>query len=352
MISAATATRLRGDPGHGGGGGDRPARERSGYSVGGKTGTAQKLDPVTRVYSRKPGVLSFVGFVPADEAPAGHAGAARRAQDGRRAGSQGRGPAVRGGGRAGAAVSGSPPPANQPSVPLIRTAAAVVAPAEPAIGPTAAPLFAPEHRRADDARPGRTEPAPGAGAPGRLRPGAGRRGPGLVVRQIRLPARRSRPGTSAGSTWRRRGPPGHDLPCPRPPVALDALLAVLPERTVAGPLPACGPGADRRLPARDGGRLLRGRPRSPGWTGTASSPRPSSVGPGRSSPSPRTRCRTVRWARILVPDSRRALALLAAEETGHPSRELVMVGVTGTNGKTTTTRPDRGALGAWPTGWV
>jgi cell division protein FtsI (penicillin-binding protein 3) len=39
-----------------------------GYAVAGKTGTAQKADPVTHVYSRKPGVLSFVGFVPA-EAP-------------------------------------------------------------------------------------------------------------------------------------------------------------------------------------------------------------------------------------------------------------------------------------------
>ena len=37
-----------------------------GYEVGGKTGTAQKLDPATRRYSRAPGVLSFVGFVPAD----------------------------------------------------------------------------------------------------------------------------------------------------------------------------------------------------------------------------------------------------------------------------------------------
>jgi cell division protein FtsI (penicillin-binding protein 3) len=36
-----------------------------GYAVAGKTGTAQKADPVTHVYSRKPGVLSFVGFVPA-----------------------------------------------------------------------------------------------------------------------------------------------------------------------------------------------------------------------------------------------------------------------------------------------
>jgi cell division protein FtsI (penicillin-binding protein 3) len=39
----------------------------AGYEVAGKTGTAQKLDPDTRRYSRKPGVLSFVGFVPADE---------------------------------------------------------------------------------------------------------------------------------------------------------------------------------------------------------------------------------------------------------------------------------------------
>ena len=37
-----------------------------GYEVGGKTGTAQKLDPNTRRYSRAPGVLSFVGFAPAD----------------------------------------------------------------------------------------------------------------------------------------------------------------------------------------------------------------------------------------------------------------------------------------------
>jgi cell division protein FtsI (penicillin-binding protein 3) len=39
----------------------------AGYEVAGKTGTAQKLDPRTRRYSRNPGVLSFVGFAPADE---------------------------------------------------------------------------------------------------------------------------------------------------------------------------------------------------------------------------------------------------------------------------------------------
>jgi UDP-N-acetylmuramyl-tripeptide synthetase len=47
---------------------------------------------------------------------------------------------------------------------------------------------------------------------------------------------------------------------------------------------------------------------------------------------------------IRVPSSRRALALLAAEETEHPSRELTLVGVTGTNGKTTTTHLVRAVL--------
>jgi UDP-N-acetylmuramoyl-L-alanyl-D-glutamate--2,6-diaminopimelate ligase len=49
---------------------------------------------------------------------------------------------------------------------------------------------------------------------------------------------------------------------------------------------------------------------------------------------------------IRTADTRRALAILAAEETGHPSRELVMVGVTGTNGKTTTTHLIRAGLNA------
>jgi UDP-N-acetylmuramoyl-L-alanyl-D-glutamate--2,6-diaminopimelate ligase len=39
---------------------------------------------------------------------------------------------------------------------------------------------------------------------------------------------------------------------------------------------------------------------------------------------------------IQVADARRALAYAAAEVQGHPSRELKLVGVTGTNGKTTT----------------
>ncbi len=43
---------------------------------------------------------------------------------------------------------------------------------------------------------------------------------------------------------------------------------------------------------------------------------------------------TVPW--IVVKDARLALALLAAEFHGHPSREMQVVGITGTNGKTTT----------------
>jgi cell division protein FtsI (penicillin-binding protein 3) len=39
----------------------------AGYDVAGKTGTAQKMDPATKRYSHAPGVLSFVGFVPADD---------------------------------------------------------------------------------------------------------------------------------------------------------------------------------------------------------------------------------------------------------------------------------------------
>lgn len=41
--------------------------------------------------------------------------------------------------------------------------------------------------------------------------------------------------------------------------------------------------------------------------------------------------------KVVVPDSRKALAVMSANYFGHPSRRLTMVGVTGTNGKTTTT---------------
>lgn len=47
---------------------------------------------------------------------------------------------------------------------------------------------------------------------------------------------------------------------------------------------------------------------------------------------------------VLVPDSRRAMPVLAATFYDHPSRRLKLVGVTGTKGKTTTTYLIEGAL--------
>lgn len=40
--------------------------------------------------------------------------------------------------------------------------------------------------------------------------------------------------------------------------------------------------------------------------------------------------------KVVVPDSRKALARMSANFFGHPARKLTMIGVTGTNGKTTT----------------
>jgi UDP-N-acetylmuramoyl-L-alanyl-D-glutamate--2,6-diaminopimelate ligase len=47
---------------------------------------------------------------------------------------------------------------------------------------------------------------------------------------------------------------------------------------------------------------------------------------------------------VLVPDSRTALALLSSQVFSHPSKRLRVIGVTGTNGKTTTTHVIRGLL--------
>ena len=52
-------------------------------------------------------------------------------------------------------------------------------------------------------------------------------------------------------------------------------------------------------------------------------------------PAPLELAAAVPWAR--VPSPRRALALLAARLAGQPAEKLVLAGVTGTNGKTTTT---------------
>lgn len=48
--------------------------------------------------------------------------------------------------------------------------------------------------------------------------------------------------------------------------------------------------------------------------------------------------------KVVVPDTRKALALMAANASGHPDNELMLVGVTGTNGKTSTTHLIRSIL--------
>ncbi|MCL5676862.1 MAG: UDP-N-acetylmuramoyl-L-alanyl-D-glutamate--2,6-diaminopimelate ligase [Firmicutes bacterium] len=50
--------------------------------------------------------------------------------------------------------------------------------------------------------------------------------------------------------------------------------------------------------------------------------------------------------KVVVPDSREALAMAAATLYGHPSKKLRLIGVTGTNGKTTTTYLIRSILRA------
>ncbi|MGB2868624.1 MAG: UDP-N-acetylmuramoyl-L-alanyl-D-glutamate--2,6-diaminopimelate ligase [Bacteroidota bacterium] len=50
--------------------------------------------------------------------------------------------------------------------------------------------------------------------------------------------------------------------------------------------------------------------------------------------------------KIVVPDSRKALAQISANYYGHPANRLTMVGVTGTNGKTTTTHVVKSLLEA------
>jgi len=118
-------------------------------------------------------------------------------------------------------------------------------------------------------------------------------------------------------------------------VPLADLLDVLPARTVEGPLPPAIRGLtddSRRVTAGscfvavrgirvDGHRFI---PQAVERGAQAIVAEPPDPLPGRL------------VGRILVPDTRRALPHLAGAYFGHPSRALTVVGVTGTNGKTTT----------------
>jgi UDP-N-acetylmuramoyl-L-alanyl-D-glutamate--2,6-diaminopimelate ligase len=118
-------------------------------------------------------------------------------------------------------------------------------------------------------------------------------------------------------------------------VALGALLSALPDRACHGPLPDRVRGLtddSRRVTAgscfvavrglRVDGRQFIAQAVDRGASAIVAEP-PDPL-PGRP------------VGRILVSDTRRALPRLADAYFGHPSRALTVVGITGTNGKTTT----------------
>ena len=118
-------------------------------------------------------------------------------------------------------------------------------------------------------------------------------------------------------------------------VLLGTLLEAMPERQILGSLPAtvCGLTDDSRqviaggcfVAVRglraDGHRFI---PQAVERGARAVVAEPPDPLPGEA------------VGRILVPDTRRALPWLADAYYGHPSRALAVVGITGTNGKTTT----------------
>ncbi len=118
-------------------------------------------------------------------------------------------------------------------------------------------------------------------------------------------------------------------------VALADLLSALPQRSVEGPLPTtiCGLTDDSRRVTQggcfvavrglrvDGHRFIPQALERGAHAIVAEPPDPL---PGRP------------VGRVLVPDTRWALPRLADAYFGHPSRALTVVGITGTNGKTTT----------------
>jgi UDP-N-acetylmuramoyl-L-alanyl-D-glutamate--2,6-diaminopimelate ligase len=117
-------------------------------------------------------------------------------------------------------------------------------------------------------------------------------------------------------------------------VAVSGLLDALTDKRIVGTPPSsvCGLSADSRRVARGEAFVA-----VPGFKQDARRFVPDAVARGATlivtegDPLP-----DVRVAQVLVPSARRALASLAGAYWGHPSRALTLVGITGTNGKTTT----------------
>lgn len=112
-----------------------------------------------------------------------------------------------------------------------------------------------------------------------------------------------------------------------------ALLAALPEKTVTGTLPAAVGGL-----ASDSRRVERGDcfVAVPGFRQDGRRFIAEAVARGASLIVTEGAALDVPVAQVLVPSTRVALARLAATYYGAPSRDLTVVGITGTNGKTTT----------------
>src|SRR5512144_1144472 len=129
------------------------------------------------------------------------------------------------------------------------------------------------------------------------------------------------------------------------PVPTSTLLDALPDKTVLGTLPAqvAGLAYDSRKVAA--GTLFVA---IPGFKQDGRRFAADALGRGAAvvvaegaDPLPGSAA-----ARVLVPSSREALARLADAYHGHPSRRLTVVGITGTNGKTTTSLLVEALLGA------
>jgi UDP-N-acetylmuramoyl-L-alanyl-D-glutamate--2,6-diaminopimelate ligase len=116
-------------------------------------------------------------------------------------------------------------------------------------------------------------------------------------------------------------------------LAMTALLEALPERAVHGGLPPAVTGL-----ASDSRRVAPGDcfVAVPGFKQDARRFATEAVARGAALVVTEGQPLAVAVPQILVPSARRALARLAGAYYGHPSRRLTLVGITGTNGKTTT----------------
>jgi UDP-N-acetylmuramoyl-L-alanyl-D-glutamate--2,6-diaminopimelate ligase len=119
------------------------------------------------------------------------------------------------------------------------------------------------------------------------------------------------------------------------PVPMSTLLEALPERTVLGTLPPAVTGIaydSRKVAPGDVFVAVPGL-REDGRRFVAEALGRGAVAVVAEGPDPLPGAAA---GRVLVPSSREALARLADAYFGHPSRALTVVGITGTNGKTTT----------------